>query len=207
MPPMMIIASFGVLAGINAGLGVLGNNGIVRGANYAAISTWYFVATIATMAASYDSIRNITRIRTAYHHPRIWFEISRLAFNLICLLLVTIFAIAIIGIKLPAIIDGLLLNSVGFNASVFVIAATLGYAISFATGWKRRGRAFECVQYFYGLSLAGAIVAIFTFVMPNWIPLLNNPLVLSISVAGAALVGIGAVKLYKQLTTNPGIAK
>ncbi|MCA9193015.1 MAG: hypothetical protein KDB03_14670, partial [Planctomycetales bacterium] len=47
VPPMMIIASFGVLVGINAGFGLFGNNGFVRVANYVAISTWYMVSTIA----------------------------------------------------------------------------------------------------------------------------------------------------------------
>lgn len=207
VPPMMIIAAFGVLVGINAGFGLFGNNGFVRIANYVAISTWYLVSTIATMAVSYDGIRNIIRFPTGYNRPRLWFEISRLAFNFICLLLVTVFAIAITNLKPPAIIDKLLLNSALLNASVFMIASTIGYAASLATGRKRSGKAFQCVQFFYGMTLAGLIVAVFAFALPIWIPILNNPLVLATAIASVALLGIGGIKLYQQLSTSAEIAK
>ena len=204
---MMIIASFGVLLGINAGFGLLGNNAFVRNANYVAISTWYLVSTVATMAVSYDGFRNIFRFPTGYLRPRLWFEISRLAFNFICLLLVTIFGIAITNLKPPAVIDKLLLNSVLLNASVFMIASTIGYATSLATGRKRTGKAFQCVQFFYGMTLAGLIVAVFAFVLPIWFPILNNPLVLSTVIASMAFLGVCGLKLYQQLASSAEVAK
>jgi len=166
-PPMFLIATTGTLIFVGRGIGLLGGNGAVKLFNYLALATWLVAGTLGCLAVTLDGMNNLRRLGPwAVSRPRWWFELSRLTWMLF--LFVALSAILLLAVGGPqlcgkfnsiwSVLPALLL--------LFMVTDTAGYSVSAVTRHRRRGRAFECVQYFYMFGLASAVI------MPAlWIPL------------------------------------
>ncbi len=75
---------------------------------------------------------------------------------------------------------------------IFMATGTAGYLVSRLTGRRRRGRAFECVQYFYmfGLSFLVIVPALLLPRWAGWQPLTVIWCLIVASLTGALLLTI-----------------
>ena len=182
VPPMSLISLFGML---------LFSNGLFVKVPVMLIITWvtWLVVGLGALAiVAARSLHTCARYGAlGWTRPRWWFELARL------LWIVGLFSLLSVGLHAfaPA-------NNVGRGMNVvsewlfvfgkccfpgFFLAATVGYGISFARRLPRRGRAFECTQYFYTLS--GGIGFV-TFVAMAWPPLRPWPNAALVCVVGLA---------------------
>ena len=80
VPPMLLIATIGVLVFGGQGFGLLGGNFALQLFNYVAIATWFIVGSLASAAVVIDGGNNLRRLGlSGLARPRWWFECARLA--------------------------------------------------------------------------------------------------------------------------------
>jgi hypothetical protein len=200
VPPMMVLAALGVLAGMNWGFGLLGQNGVVRFFNYLSLATWFVVASLATCAVLVDSVRNIARYGfVPLSRPRWWFEVSRTTWIIALVVGLTLPMAHLAAVPLAMRFADTVFAIVPIAIGMFFVSATLGFAISALTGRPRRGRAYECVQYFYVVFGATFGITAFAIWLPNVAPAVNGPLTVAACVVTASLLGIFVLKLSERM--------
>ena len=190
MPPMMLIATMMSLLLIGHGFGLLGGNIALKVFNYVALATWLVVGAVSSFAVTIDGLDNLRRYGAfGVSRPRWWFELARL--NWMCLLFAGL-SIPLIhfagGAQLRAIAD-FLFRAIAPLFMTFMAFSTGGYLVSASTKRRRRGRAFECVQYFYWMfGVTGAVTA-----FAIWIPVQAGwaqPMTAIACLIAASLMGI-----------------
>lgn len=160
---MMMIAALGVIVPLNVCIGWLGNVPLMKTFNLLTWIAWFIVGGAATLVVALQSIRNLFRLGLqAMIRHRWWFELARL------LWIACLFSTISMAVSLFAIVGDfgfLLLEVMAISFVGFMIAASMGYALSFASGKPRHGRAFECVHYFYCIlgSIGLLVTAIVTW--------------------------------------------
>src|SRR5262245_44459974 len=161
MPPMMMIAAAMLVGFASRGFGLLGAHPVVKVINYAALATWFVVAGFASILVILQSSRNLKRLGfVACSRPRWWFELSRICWIAFVFLALAI-ALAFFGkLANAALASRFLVPAVSAFLAGFLLFSSTGYAVSFVGRRPRRGRAFECVQYFYLLWMGGFVVFI-----------------------------------------------
>lgn len=167
MPPMMLIATVFVLFFVERGFGLFGGNNELKVFNYVALATWLVVAVFSTLAVMIDGVNNLRRLGMwALLRPRWWFELSRLAW--IGLLLAALSMLLFQFAGGPRLHDAgeMLSRALPTLFFAFMLFSTGGYLVSLMTTRRRRGRAFECVQWFYWLVI---LIGTATTV-PLWFP-------------------------------------
>lgn len=116
---------------------------------------WCVLAFVASSVQAFRSVKALMRLSwRGVFRPRWWFELSR-----ICIILSLFgFTLVAVGVLLaangiqPAALSTLFALSLLFSfcaAVLFLGTATIGYVISFLTHRRRRGKAYDCVHYFY----------------------------------------------------------
>lgn len=199
VPPMSLVALFGM---------VLFSNGLFVKLPLIWIITWvtWFVVGVGALAiVAARSLRSCARYGMyGWMRPRWWFELSRLLWivGLFCILSACLPAFAPannIGRWLTIVLEWMFVLAIYCFPSFF-LAATIGYGISFARRLPRRGRAFECTDYFYTFSGAIGVV---TFVAYAWLPLRpwpNGAMLCIAGVAGIALLvgGLGSIAMRHE---------
>ena len=189
---MMLIASLMVMVGINAGFGLLGDFILVRWLNLLAVATWIVVASSASLVVLNDSIKNLRRYGFATSRSRWWFEISRAAWITGLLL-----GLSSLLIEIPRISEPIFVASLS-SILVFVAGTTVGLILTAITGRSPKGRAYECVEYFYLLTLAGVIATFLVIAIPKVLPIGNNTIALSVTLLVCVAVAIFSVKIGKR---------
>jgi len=206
-PPMMLIASTTVLCLAGPALqrlGLLGGNVLLSAFNYVALATWLAVSGLGCCAVAIDGVQHLRRFGfVAPARPRWWFEVSRLLW--------IGFVFSSTSIVLTMLLLGGPPNGDAFErlfwmaaglGGLFMLSATCGYAVSLTTGRTRRGRAFECTQYFwmFGIAMAAIAAATALATLVGW----NQHWMLFVSVAAAAMTGVIALKV-REWKTRGGI--
>lgn len=191
MPPMMMIASAGAVLFVSRGFGLLGANPAVQAFNYAAVATWFVVGGGASLVMTWRGARNLSRLGVAASvRPRWWFEVARVAwitslFALLGSVLLTFGA----GARFVAVAAGLF-RLAGYLVTAFFVTTTWGYVLSALTRHRRRGRAFECVQYFYiTFGVVGGVTQLVVW-LPNRLGWANDAITVTACVAAAVVMGV-----------------
>jgi hypothetical protein len=152
-PPMMLIAAMGTVAFSH---GLLGQFAFLHVPHLVTLGTvsviaMYFVARRASLVFPRYGTSGFTR-------PRWWFELGRVLW-IVCIVAGAIavgtgFGAA--GLLRPVgdVIFRALMLVAAYAFAAFLAVSTLGYLLSFMQRLPRRGKAFECVQFFYGIILA-----------------------------------------------------
>ncbi len=195
MPPMLLIATMMTLSFVGQGIGLLGGNVAIKVYNYVASATWLVVGVISALAVTLDGVNNLRRLGlSGVTRPRWWFELSRLMWMLLLYFALTIWLILVVGEPRFIPVGDLLFHATRIFAIAFFVASTLGYSISWITKRRRRGRAFECVQYFYcvfGGCGAVTFLAIWIPVRARWAtPLTAVACLIAASLIGALILTI-----------------
>lgn len=190
VPPMMLIATMMVLLLIGQGFGVLGGNVGLKVFNYVALATWLVVGVLSSLAVTIDGLNNLRRFgASGISRPRYWFELSRLNWMfLLFAALSTPLILFIGGAQLRPIAD-LLFRAIAPLFITFMAFSTGGYLVSALTKRRRRGRAFECVQYFYWMFGVTGTVTAFAI----WIPVhagWAQPMTAIACLIAASLMGV-----------------
>jgi hypothetical protein len=146
-----------------------------------------------------QSLCNLKQLRfVGCSRPRWWFELSR-----ICWITFVFLALAIALARFGQLAnDGLpltvLMPAVPAFLIGFLLFSSTGYAVSLVGGRPRRGRAFECVQYFYWLWINGFVVFI-----PLWSAHrfggVNGALLAAVGIAAAAIICALTLKGLQQM--------
>jgi hypothetical protein len=207
MPPMMLIATVVSLWLVGRGVGLLGDNVSLKIFNYVALATWLVVGVFSSCAVTIDGLHNLRRLGPlAASRPGWWIELARL--NWVFLLFVGLSAPVIHfagGAQLRPIAD-ILFRSIGPFFVTFMVFSTGGYLVSVVTRRRRRGRAFECVQYFYwifGVSAAVTASAIWIPARAGWAePMTALACVIAASLMGA--LGLSIADRWRQRARRPG---
>mgnify|MGYP007073257397 CR=1 FL=1 len=191
VPPMLIIAAAGVLLmAVIPGFGLFGAHPAIRTFNYLAVATWFIVATTATVVVLIQGMRNLLRFSTlAIARPRWWFELSRIAWITTLLVGLSVPLLQVVdaapfanALKMPAV--ALLV--------FFWTTGSLGYLASLFTRRRRNGKAYECVQYFYWISIAivsATMAAIWGA---------NGPVLVVTCVVAAVTMGVVLLKISER---------
>jgi hypothetical protein len=185
-PPMMMIATLGVIVPLNVGVGLLGNKQLAATFNLTTTLSWFIVSFAATSIVVLRCIRNIRRYGiTGFTRPNWWYECGRL--NMILTLFSLIACPAAFYFQLgDPVISALLIGCVTC-AVAFVLTTSVGYASSFVNGFRSNTKAFQCVHYFYctlvpvGLLIASAMF----WPQPVFWP---NGCLVVLSIAGSAIL-------------------
>lgn len=153
MPTMLLWAVLGIVLSLNFGIGRQQNIPWLERFNWLGLLTWAIVATLAMIMSVTQSAFAIWRMGVfGFRRPRWWFELARTFWN--------IATIAVVGLLLGVVMDNqqrlllgpllsVLYSTFGIMAPAFFLFATTGYVLSFASRLPRRGRAYDCVHYFY----------------------------------------------------------
>jgi hypothetical protein len=146
--------------------------------------------------------------------PRWWFEVGR-ALWIVC---VASFATAIGGGMAGLLQPGPLANAAwgaltrlsGYSFVAFIVVATAAYLLSVARRMPRRGKAFECVQFFYGIILACALMTVPAVLIPR--P--NDVALVFLALAAVAALAATAIALAtrvrnvsRAIPSSPGEAR
>lgn len=198
MPPMLMIAAMFLLLFANQGFGLLGGNVVVKVFNFASLVTWIIVGGIASLAAIADAVRNLIRFGiTGVTRPRLWFELSRLTFITLLFVALSIPLVHVAGgAGLRQIRDALPVVA-SLLLAAFIAFSSVGYLLSIATGKTRRGRAFECVQYFFVLQLVSFTLAFPLAWLPDRVAWFNGAVV-GWCIAGVAVTAAVVLKLRER---------
>lgn len=197
-PPMLLVATMGVLLFGGEGFGLLGGNFALKVFNYVALATWFVVGSLASVTVMIDGANNLRRLGIAgLSRPRGWFECSRL----------TLISLLLVGLSVPLLhfaggfilrpLSDLLFRTLPPLYIAFLILSTSAYLLSIATGRRRCGRAFECVQYFYwlfGIIFSATAFAIWLPVQAGW----AQPMTVVACVIAASLMGVLVVKIAER---------
>lgn len=123
--------------------------------NWAGTACWIPIAMISILLTTFRTVSVLGRMGGfGLQRPRWWFEIARSCWNSSIVCVTGVLLLILLPRQVMAVFDpafaavrsfgiALLLSSLGF--------ATGGDVVSFATGRCRRGRAYDCVRYFYTL--------------------------------------------------------
>lgn len=138
-----------------------------------------------------------------WRSPRWWFEVGGVSWILLELAFLTGIASLFVPGGQAAVawlvpVQSILWLASGVLVVLFFVSSSVGYVLSFVLGRPRRGKAYECVRYFYGL-VGGCIVVTFggMALMPaNGFPA-AAPFVF-LGVAGAAALAAGVVWLVQR---------
>ena len=187
-PPMILIAATMVLCFVNAGIGLLAGNPAVKVFNFGAVATYLAVGASASAIVMARGSRNLWRFGAlGVFRPRWWFEFARFAL-IACLfarLAAPLFWLVTEGPRNA--IATAFRSASDYLFVAFMVFATAGYGLSLATGRARRGRAFECIQYFYGMCCA-ALLYFPIIVLPLQAGWEDGPVVIAIGLAAASLL-------------------
>lgn len=152
---MFLWAIFGVVAAFNIGIGRQQNIPWLERFNLLGWATWAIVATLAMLLTINQSTSAIWRLGTfGFRRPRWWFELARTSWN--------VATIAIVGVLLGLFMNNqqrqfldpiftVLFTTFRITAPAFFLFGTVGYLLSFVLRLPRRGRAYDCVHYFYSI--------------------------------------------------------
>lgn len=159
---MMLWAILGVMLVFNFGIGRQHNIPWAERLNWLALASWAIVATLAMLLTTSQSVSALRRLGWfGFRRPRWWFELGRATWN--------VATIAIVGVLLGLFMTNqqrqfldpvlaILYTTFRITAPAFLLFATIGYLVSFALRLPRRGRAYDCVNYFYSVSCSLGLV-------------------------------------------------
>lgn len=181
VPPMMIIAGGGLILVVSQ-LAFLTKTPVQHFAiSILAWLTWLIVGAIATFIGTFESVRNLMRYGIdGPTRPRWWFEIARLLW--------TGFLLGLLSLPLGFLTLNILLYVIGEIVGTFALffaTASVAYLLTFRKGKPFRGRAFECVHFFYP-SLGGICLLIYAASL--WPP--DDLLIGGTLIAVSGLLGI-----------------
>ena len=198
-PPMMMIATVGVLLGVHLGLGLFGANAVGRVFNYLALATWFVVASVASMTVFVDGIHNVRRLGTLrISLPQWWFELSRLTWIGFLFVALSVPLIELVPREQTYSLGPRLLIVAATLFIGFLVLATIGYGVSAITGRGRSGRAFECVQYFHWIIVPTSAFVAFAV----WLPSLVTTVV--VCIVTASLTGITVLAVSNRRKQRQG---
>lgn len=170
---MLMIAGFGVLGPLALAAARFGQWGLLSGAFAATFITWIIIGAIATAVVARRSVQNISRLGLqGLGRPRFWFEGARLSW--ITFLFAASLLPPLIVLEVAARVPGRLVATIGegvlFVAAcsfpLFLGLASIGYVLSFFRRLPRVGRAFECVNFFYVLTVGITLLTIAAAQLP-----------------------------------------
>lgn len=128
--------------------------------------TWGAVSCLAMGICFFRSWRNLNRLGAgAVFRPRLWFEMSALAWHAMFLgFVATVVFSLIVELLSPFLATRIWLvgrTSCGFFFVAFLATGILGYGLLLAR-WQKPpwGRAFECVHFFLPLIVGGSLIVI-----------------------------------------------
>jgi hypothetical protein len=207
VPPMTLIAMFAVLIFIGHGVGLIGGNFIVKVFNYVAIATWLIVGLASNVVVTFDGMNNLRRLGfCGIRTPRWSFEVSRMAWLILVFAGLSAILLSFLGGARLEPAGNALFKFVTPLYAAFFVSGTAGYIVSAVTGRRPRGRAFECMQYFYWIfGIIGSLVG-----LAIWVPARAGwaePMTVIACIIGAALLGILIVSIAKPTNGRPIYAR
>jgi hypothetical protein len=198
LPPILLIAAMMTLFLLGRGFGLLGNVLVVRVFNYAALATWLIVGAAASAAVTIDGLGNLRRLTPGgMLRPRWWFEMSRLAWMILLLAALSLPLFHFSGIPRLRAAGDSLFRVLPTMYVAFMLFGTAGYLVSIIARRRPRGRAFECVEYFYWLF--GVVAPVTMFVV--WIPARAGwaqPATVVACAVAASLIGAFILKVARR---------
>jgi hypothetical protein len=191
MPPMLMIAALGSAWGMH------GLWAMFQGLTWL---TWFAVGLIATGTVAWRGIGHLVRSGAwGLTRPRWWFEVARLAFLaalcdvLVLLLVISLFPNAPRGPLGSA--ATLAFISAGPLFVFWVLIASVGYVLAWVRWLPLRGKAFDCVHYFYALVVGIWLAVIGIVMLEPQQPLLVQVVAGTTSIAGVAVLAAGFVSI------------
>lgn len=198
VPPMMIIAGAVVLLlAVIPGFGLFGAHPAVQVFNYLALATWFLIATTATVIVLWQALRNVRRFGTfASGRPRWWFELSRITWIIALFSTLSLPLLHFGAAGRLARVERALFFCVPVFFGMFLSMGALGYTTAMVTGRPKRGRAFECVDYFYLQSIAGSVACAILFAL--LLGGMKRPATIMVCVSAVAILGSLALKIRER---------
>ena len=142
--------------------------------------TWMIVGVIATVMGTAQSVQNLARYGLhGITRPRWWFEAARIFW--------AFFLLGLLTLPLGLLSLNVLFVMVEIVATfgLFFATASVGYLLTFWQHRRFRGRAFECVNFFY--TIVGGVCLV-GYAASHWPP--ANPLIDGFLLAVTGLGGI-----------------
>jgi hypothetical protein len=166
-PSMGLIAIGGTVLPLTFAIGPGFNVVGIQQMGWLTWATWAIVCVVAMAMGVARSVIALLRYGPCgIARPRWWFELARICWTIGVLGVAALFSGLLLRNPMPppfGTVFGFLLRALPALFTAFYVSATVGYGLSFFQGRRRIGRAYECVHYFYTLTvpiglLSGAIV-------------------------------------------------
>ncbi len=204
---MMIIAALGSAFGMHCLCELLVGPGLAFPLQGATWLTWFIVGLIATCTIARRGAGHLVRFGIwGFTRPRWWFEVARLAWLATLLdALVLVFVVSVLprGLRGPiADVATLPLFVLGPAACAWIVAATTGYVLAWVRWLPMRGKAFDCVQYFYTIMLSIALAASGVYLFEANKPWFERALAGVIGTVGGVLFVVGFISIIRRWERN-----
>ena len=192
MPPMALIAGFGT---------ILFSHGLFGRVLF--LHTPHVITVmVVSLGAMYFIVRRFLAVLVRFgfsgvFRPRWWFELARGLWIACIVSIATYGAAGFAGLGNAApVVAGVFMALrivASYSFVAFLFTATVGYGLSVARQLPRKGRAFECVQFFYGIIVACAAVipAVVLFRA-------DRSALVALGIAAAALVAAGVIAAFQR---------
>lgn len=190
MPPMMLIAALGSGFAMHGLCEMLLGPRLGFAPQILTWATWFLIGLIATFTVARRGATHLVRYGLwGFTRPRWWFEAARLAW-LVTLLdaILLVMALSLDGLPRPVEELGKLAFVILPTAAfAWVVTASTGYLLAWVRWLPLRGKAFDCVHYFYTLTLSTSLAAIGVNLWECNAPWLECALGVALGTAGAIL--------------------
>ena len=202
---MMLWAIVGVVLSLHLGIGRQQNIPWLERFNWTALATWAIVATLAMLLTIHQSASAIWRLGPlGFRRPRWWFELARTSWN--------VATIAIVGVLLGLFMNNqqrqflhpifaVLFAAFRITAPAFFLFATMGYVLSFVLRLPRRGRAYDCVHYFYWLCGSIGLVTCAGILCPPNPALRTLIICVILGAIGVLWLALGFITIVRRFET------
>jgi hypothetical protein len=203
IPPMLMIAALGSAYGMHELWELVLGPQLAFPLQGLTWLTWFAVGLIATGTVAKRGAGNILRFGPwGLTRPRWWFEVARLVF-LVTLIDLLVFLLAMSvwpnAMRGPmAVAADLIYGSLRPLFVSWVVVASVGYTLAWLRWLPLRGKAFDCVHYFYvmvvSIVLATSGVLLFEAQRPWFVRVFAT----TIGAAGAVLFVFGFISIVRR---------
>jgi hypothetical protein len=204
---MLMIAAIG--AALGSAVGVKGAFGLVLGLRWTfpilltTWATWFIVGLIATFDVARRGSRNVVRFGPwGLTRARWWFEVARLAW------LFTLMDILFLGFAATPWMHGVRLftmdaanaafMALGPAVAAWMLTTTVGYCLAWILWAPLRGKAFECVHYFFTIIGSITLGALGVYLWDPNVSFIQLAFAAVLALAGAVLLLAGFISIVRR---------
>jgi hypothetical protein len=203
MPPMLMIAALGSAYGMHEMWELILGPQMAFPLQGLTWLTWFAIGLIATCTIARRGVTHLWQLGFwGLTRPRWWFEAARLA------LLLSLFDVFILLFAISVVPNGargrladtttIAYFSLGPLVVSWVVAASVGYVLAWLRWRAPRGKAFDCVHYFYVISVGIWLATSGVLMFEAQGPWLVQVFAVGIGGIGVLLLVFGFISIVKR---------